>query len=344
MKVLFLTTNKEAPSTKWRVQQFIPHFERAGVECTVQEWPGGMMARMSLAGKAGDYDVVLLQKRLMQKLPAGRLRRHARSLVFELDDVITLNRTSEGTVSESPTKERRFRRVIRMSDAVVASNEYLAEMARRAADDPGKVVVFPTVIDLDRWTPRPAPSGEGPVTIGWVGTAGNLPSLEILKQPLVRLCRRFDQLQVRIVCEREFAMDGVRVVHKKFAAAEEVDDVRSFDVAVAPLVEDPWTRGKLSSKLLAYFAAGLPVVASDVSANRLYVREGENGYLVGTLGQWEERLAKLIEEPGHRAEIGARARDRVEKEFSMASMVPRYLELFERLAAAGNKDVRVTKD
>jgi glycosyltransferase involved in cell wall biosynthesis len=132
-------------------------------------------------------------------------------------------------------------------------------------------------------------------------------------------------------------MDGVRLVHKRFAAGEEVDDVLSFDIAVAPLVEDPWTRGKVSTKLLAYFAAGLPVVASDVSANRLYIREGENGFLVGTLAQWEERLSKLVEEPGLRGAVGARARESVEKNYSIASAVPRYLALFERLCALPKK-------
>ena len=94
----------------------------------------------------------------------------------------------------------------------------------------------------------------------------------------------------------------------------------------------------MSTKLLTYFAAGLPVVASDVSANRLYVRDGENGYLVGTLGQWEEWISKLIEEPAHRVELGARARERVEKDYSIASMFPRYIELFESLAKSPRVD------
>jgi glycosyltransferase involved in cell wall biosynthesis len=52
---------------------------------------------------------------------------------------------------------------------------------------------------------------------------------------------------------------------------------------------------------------------------------------VGTLAQWEERLGKLIEDAALRRSIGAKARERAEKEYSLEAAVPRYLELFESL-------------
>jgi glycosyltransferase involved in cell wall biosynthesis len=338
VKVLFITQKKDAPSTKWRLLQFIPHFEKAGLRCTVEEMPAGLVARLSQAKRAQGYDVTVLQKRLLPKMILNRLRKHARALIFEFDDVVTLKKDDEGTIRESPTKDRRFRRTVRVADAVVTTNETLAEHARRNGADLGRVHVLPTVIDLARWTPREHAGGTKEITIGWMGTPSNLPSVEILKAPLTRLCRRDEGLKIKIVCEEPIAMEGVRLVHQPFSAENEVADVRSFDIAVAPLVEDPWTRGKVSTKLLAYFGAGLPVVASDVTANRIYIRDGENGYLVGTLGQWEERLAKLIESPELRAQVGAKARESAEKEFSLGAALPRYLALFEKLVAeAGAK-------
>jgi glycosyltransferase involved in cell wall biosynthesis len=333
VKVLFLTPKKDAPSTKWRVMQFIPHFEKAGVTCVVDEWPAGMFARLALAKKGADFDVVVLQKRLLPKLLANRLRKYAKSLVFEFDDLLMLKKDEQGSVKESPTKERRFKRIVRIADAVTTTNGTLAELARRAAADPERVHVMPTVIDLGRWTPRTSAGEAGKAVIGWMGTPTNLHSMSILQTPLARLCRRFEGVSVRVVCDDPLALEGVRLEHRKFSAADEVEDVRNFDVAVAPLVEDPWTRGKVSTKVLAYFAAGVPVVASDVGANRLYVREGENGYLVGTLAQWEERLAKLVEDPALRASMGARARASAEREYSIEALVPRYLGLFEKLVA-----------
>jgi glycosyltransferase involved in cell wall biosynthesis len=333
VKVLFITQKKDAPSTKWRLLQFVPHFEKAGVQCTVEEMPAGIVARLSQAKRALGHDLTILQKRLLPKMILNRLRKHAKALIFEFDDVVTLKRDDAGAIRESPTKDRRFRRTVKVADAVITTNETLAEHARRNGADPDRVHVLPTVIDLARWQPREASLGSKEITIGWMGTPSNLPSVEIVKAPLIRLCRRYEGLQVKVVCEEPIVMDGVRLLHQPFSAAQEVSDVRSFDIAVAPLVEDPWTRGKVSTKLLAYFGAGLPVVASDVTANRIYIRDGENGFLVGTLGQWEEKLTKLIESPELRKTMGAKARESAEAEFSLGAVLPRYLALFEKLVA-----------
>jgi glycosyltransferase involved in cell wall biosynthesis len=331
VKVLFLTQKKDAPSTKWRILQFIPHFRKAGIECDLEEWPAGMLGRLGMAKRAAGYDVVVHQKRLLTKIVANRLRRNAKALVFEFDDLLMLKKDEEGAVKDSPTRERRFKRLVKLADAVVTTNDHLAELARRATTEPGRVHVVPTVIDLQRWEPRKPSNETERVTIGWMGTPSNLHSLEIVQAPLARLCRRYEHLQIKIVCEEPLPMEGVRWVHKRFSPKEEVDDIRTFDIAVAPLVEDSWTRGKVSTKLLAYFAAGLPVVASDVNANRLYIKPGENGFLVGTLAQWEERLAKLIDDPALRREIGGKARASAESDFSIAAAVPRYIQLFESL-------------
>ncbi len=335
VKILFLTVKPESPSAKWRVLQFIPHFRRAGVVCDVEEWPRSMLGRLGICKKGAAYDVVFLQKRLLPKLLANRLRKHAKSLVFEFDDVVMLKRTDEGAVRESPARERRFRRIVRIADAVVTTNEYLGELARRAGAPEERVKVFQSVIDLSRWPPRRREADRERVTIGWMGTPSNLPSMEIIRTPLVRLCRRFEGLEVRVVCEEPLSMEDVRLVNRPYAAGTEAEEVAGFDIAVAPLVEDPWTRGKVSTKVLAYFASALPVVASDVGANRLYIRDGDNGFLAGTLGDWEDRLARLVEDPGLRSAVGARARESAERDYSIESMVPRYLELFESLAARG---------
>jgi glycosyltransferase involved in cell wall biosynthesis len=113
-----------------------------------------------------------------------------------------------------------------------------------------------------------------------------------------------------------------------------VEDVRAFDVAIAPQIDDPWTRGKVSTKLLAYFAAGVPSIASDVEAHRTLVRDGANGFLAGTLSAWEEKIDRLLASPELRDSIGAEARRTVEAEYSIEATIPRYLELFKSLAAS----------
>lgn len=332
MKILFVTAKSDSPSARWRVHQLLPYFEKEGIGCTAEEVPAGMFAKLSLCKKAADFDLVVLQKRLLPKLVFHRLRKFAKKLVFEYDDNVMQKRSEDGGVRTPSTRERRFRRTVRGADAIFTTNDVLAGLARNAVDDPTRVHVFPSVIDLPRYSVRPPAVREGPLTLGWMGTKSNLHYLEVVRQPLARLCRRVDGLQLKVVCEEALELEGVRIEPKTFAAAEEVRDLQSFDIAIAPLVEDPWTRGKISTKILAYFAAGLPVVASDVASNRLYVKNGENAWLAGTLSAWEERLEQLLANPDQRDALGAAARQCVEREFSIGAVVPRYLDLFRSLA------------
>ncbi|HEV3026005.1 MAG TPA: hypothetical protein VG457_00445, partial [Planctomycetota bacterium] len=179
MKVFLITQKKDAPSTKWRLLQFVPHFEKAGVGCTVEEMPAGIVARLSQAKRALGHDITILQKRLLPKMILNRLRKHAKALIFEFDDVVTLKRDDAGSIRESPTKDRRFRRTMKVADAVITTNDTLAEHARRNGADPDRVHVLPTVIDLARWEPREASPSTKEITIGWMGTPSNLPSVEI---------------------------------------------------------------------------------------------------------------------------------------------------------------------
>ncbi|HZN61157.1 MAG TPA: glycosyltransferase family 4 protein [Planctomycetota bacterium] len=333
MKALFLTNKEGTPSTRWRVLQLIPPLRQAGLECDVVELPGGMIGKLGAVQHASQYDVVVLQKRLLPKLLNNRLRSHSKRLVFEFDDAVFLKKSDAG-VRVSDTRERRFRRTVRGADAVVTPNEYLAGVARKYSDHPERVHVLPTAIDLARWKPRPPAKREGPLVIGWVGTGANAHLLEIVTVPLQRVCRRHPDLEVRVICDDAPAISGYPVRTQPFSAETEVEDVRSFDIAIAPQIEDPWTRGKVSTKLLAYFAAGLPALASDVEAHRTLVRDGVNGFLAGTLSSWEERIEKLIASPELRDSLGAEARRTVESEYSLEATVPRYVDLFRSLVAS----------
>lgn len=334
MKLLFLTLKKDSPSARWRVMQFLPFLEKEGISCTVEDMPDSMLGRLSHVKMAAEYDVVVVQKRLLTRMVFNRLRKYARKLIFEFDDTLTLKRGEDGSVRSSQTKERRFRRMLQESDAIITTNDYLAEVAFRESNDRDRIHVLPSVIDPTRYKVRPTANSNEPLTIGWMGTATNLNSLHVLRRPLARLCRRFEGLRLNIVSEKALSLEGLPIEHKPFRLEEEIEDLQMFDIAIAPLVEDPWTRGKISTKILAYASTGLPVVASNIAANRLYLKDGQTGFLAGTLTEWEEKLTALLESAPLRQEIGSAARQSVEEEFSIQSMVPRYRELFQNVVDA----------
>ncbi|MBI2930704.1 MAG: glycosyltransferase [Planctomycetes bacterium] len=305
MRLLIISHSPETPSTKYRVLQMLPLFARDGIEVERVDLPDGLMARWALFRHARAFDVVLHQKRLLPVWQLKVLRRHARRLVYDFDDPMIYSRKGD-VVSLSSTRVRRFRAVLTAADAVVASNPGLLEMAREHGCPQPHFV--PTSVDLSRWIPREGP-GDGR-TIGWLGSAGNLPLLRTIAPALAG--RR-----LRIVTDEPITLDGVDVEFIKWDFATEPTHVRTFDIAVAPLADDPWARGKMPFKILYYLAAGVPVVASRLGAVESVIRDGENGLVARTIDEWRAAIDRLASDAALRERLGRAGRRTVEAEFSL---------------------------
>lgn len=88
----------------------------------------------------------------------------------------------------------------------------------------------------------------------------------------------------------------------------------------------------LSLALLEAMAAGLPVVATDISGNRDVVTDGVNGYLVppGSEEGIARRVSDLLAQEDMRTAMGRRARETAAA-FSWRSVTNRYLELYREI-------------
>ncbi|MHA6616958.1 glycosyltransferase [Pseudonocardia sp. DLS-67] len=85
--------------------------------------------------------------------------------------------------------------------------------------------------------------------------------------------------------------------------------------------------------LLEAMAAALPVVSTDCGALADMVTEGQDGFLVpvGDQDGLADRLGRLADDPVLRATMGARARDRAEREYSIENTVAGYQRLLTEL-------------
>ena len=104
--------------------------------------------------------------------------------------------------------------------------------------------------------------------------------------------------------------------------------MRSFDVFVLPSINEG-----ISNTILEAMATGLPVVAGRVGGNPELVLDGVTGRLYDPADPsgLEQALLPYLTDPALRQAHGAAARARVVQNFSLDSMVQRYLALYDEL-------------
>jgi glycosyltransferase involved in cell wall biosynthesis len=357
VKLLVLTTLPvEAPGERLRVYQYLPWYERAGVEVTVDAIYGsqhhevmgrpgglipktaglarGLLRRLATLLRAGRYDAALVYRQPVYFWPgmAERvLRAHGVPYVFDFDDSIYLRPPEAlSPLAALLRPPAGVARTVAGAACTVVGNQLLADYALQHSP---RVEVVPTTVDTDRFRPLPADAGtpRNDVVIGWLGSPTTARYLRLVLPVLESLVERYPQLRVRVVGGR-IAAAHPRIESRPWSLAGEAQELAGFDIGVMPLPDDEWTRGKCGLKLIQYMAAGLPVVASPVGVNREIVRAGVNGYLAATEREWVAALARLIESAPLRRELGARGRAIAEAEYSLSMWAPRYLAILRQAA------------
>jgi glycosyltransferase involved in cell wall biosynthesis len=127
------------------------------------------------------------------------------------------------------------------------------------------------------------------------------------------------------------AVSGVEVVQLPWCEADEVRLINQFHVGVMPLPDSPWAEGKCAFKLIQYMACGVPVIASPVGANKDVVTR-ECGLLATGAQEWLDAFRTLRDQPSLRTSMGDAARERVERQFSLATNLPVMADVLRRAA------------
>ncbi|MBV8488446.1 MAG: glycosyltransferase family 4 protein, partial [Planctomycetaceae bacterium] len=223
----------------------------------------------------------------------------------------------------SARREKRFGAVVRVADAVIAGNDFLADCAMRAGAPASRVCTIPTCVDSALY-PEAAPNravgqSVSHVELVWIGSSSTLKGLE-QEQPLWdRLGREIPGLRLRVICDRFPKFETLPVVPVPWAQEWEAHDLAAGQIGISYLPDDLWSRGKCGLKVLQYQAARLPVVANPVGTQAEMIEPGRTGFLPATADQWVEAVRALVSDPGLRQRMGRLARQHVESAFSVGA-------------------------
>jgi glycosyltransferase involved in cell wall biosynthesis len=340
---------EEGAGCRFRIAQFMPYLDAAGVEVTLSSLftpeffrlvykPGHYLRKaatfVALSLKRLDtlrglsqFDVILLYREMFPIGPAVVERviaaRRRPPIIFDFDDAIFLPSVSDANRLIGALKRpQKVAAIIRSSDHVIAGNDYLAEYARRF--NPA-VTMIPTSVDTDRFVPSARVASAGAASepiVGWIGSPTTGGYIRSLARVLQRVRERHPfTLRVSGLGER-LEIPGVRVDHETWALAREVELFNTCDIGVYPLADDEWSKGKCGFKAIQFMACGVPVVAAAVGVNREIIEDGRNGFLAIDEDDWVEKLGRLLQDPALRRRFAEAGRRTIEEKYSVQVNAP----------------------
>ena len=290
-------------------------------------------ARLRSVARARDIDVWLVQREAFFLGGAWSewLASLSAPVVYDFDDAIWIRATSAANARFAWLKNvEKIPRIVGLAHTVVAGNDYLATWARTYARN---VLVVPTCVDTDVFTPCRARASGAPVTIGWSGSASTIAHLTPLLPVLERVQARYGAaVRLRVMGDATFAHSPLGLIGEAWSPAQELALLREMDIGLMPLPDDEWTRGKCGLKGLVSMAVGAASVMSPVGVNTAIVRDGVNGFLPASDDAWFDVLCRLVEDRELRACIGDAGRQTVVDDYSVTRWAPVLGDVFERAA------------
>ena len=102
------------------------------------------------------------------------------------------------------------------------------------------------------------------------------------------------------------------------------------DIGIAPIEDTHYNRARSELHWLEYAMAGAPTVVTGVDGPGPYdaVRDGIDGLVARTPGDWDRHLRVLVASPDLRAEIAGRARERVLAEYTVSARAAEWADAY----------------
>lgn len=341
----------EAPSQRFRFEQYIPYLEENGFKVeihpflNVTTWKnlyssgnfgkktfgilGSFLRRFKLLFQLRHADHIFIHREAAQVGPpiiewiiAKVLRR---KYIYDFDDAIWLPNYSETNARFHRLKSYwKVNFCMKWASEITAGNEYLASYARQFNSN---VQIIPTTIDTENHHNLISNHTSEKLVIGWTGTHTTMRYLDELIPVLEELEKNYTFTFLVISNEEPtYSLKSLQFI--KWSKETEIEDLSKMNIGVMPLQHDIWSEGKCGFKGLQYMALEIATILSPVGVNTSIVQDGINGFLAGSRQEWKEKLILLLENNDLRIRLAKAGKQTIEERYSVNANRAKYLELF----------------
>jgi glycosyltransferase involved in cell wall biosynthesis len=267
----------------------------------------------------------LLLHREASPLSRGKLERRLISSsgfsVYDFDDALQCDWGDGGRLRRIVPKAPKALIGVKTADRVIAGNHLLADWASQHSRD---VVVIPSCVDPASYRTKVDYRVGDPPRIGWIGSRDNEIHLRLAEPALQEIHRRTGA-RLTVIGGSGDDLGGLEAFADRVPWSSEAQHLLAeFDVGLAPVPDDPYSRGKCGYKILQYAAAGTPVVGSPVGVNDEILRR-LGMPAAGAADEWLDAILDLLGRSADAREaMGRAARKAVTTHYSYDAWLTRW--------------------
>lgn len=269
--------------------------------------------RLIVSREASPFSQGDIEERLLHRAVHG---------VYDFDDALFEDQSAFRHLLGTHDK---CQRAIAAADVVIAGNENLADWAGQYSKD---VRVIPSCVDPRDYQPKTEWSIKADVpALLWLGSPATEEYVAQIAPALLEVNRRTGAVLTLISGPNDnpdlAALN--QMIHRiPWNIATFAAQMANADVAIAPLDDTPYSRGKCAYKLLQYAAAGLPIVGSPAGANKLALQRFD-GLAACSMDDWVQGLLQVVTDaPAQRAARGTAGRTAVNMHYSFDAWKPQW--------------------
>lgn len=247
------------------------------------------------------------------------------------DGSITFDMWRDGhgdfSLKENRTKYLSTLKLLNIVDLITITTPELGKQFRKLAPKT-KMAILPNYIDFERWLPMEKNESDE-IRIGWQGGSAHFDDLRLIINDLIAIHKKYNSGEKKKV---RFCFMGVQFDSLFQSFEDQTDyfpwhgDIETYpllvremklDIALAPLRNTVFNRGKSPLKWCEYSALNIPTIASDIVYGD-YIKHGKTG-LVAREGEWFKHIDELIQDKEKRLMLAEKAFDRVTFKYNQNS-------------------------
>ncbi|WP_417511933.1 HAD hydrolase-like protein [Methylophaga sp.] len=247
-------------------------------------------------------------------------------IIIGIDDLVH-NIPLKSNVKKAVGRDllHRLKKVAALCDRLIVSTPFLYEQYSSLAPD---TKVIPNALESSRWLDLNIPVkelGRKP-RVGWAGAAQHQGDLEIIEQVIIDLADKVDWIFMGMCLDT--IKPYVKEYHEPVSYKEYPQHLAdlNLDLALAPLEDHDFNKGKSNLRLLEYGIMSWPVIASDIEPYQYMdapVFRVEN-----TAEAWKEQIIAALAEPDKIAAKGKELNNWVRQKFILENQLSIWGDVF----------------